>query len=294
MEEIKRKMVLEGFALLQKNKHYTQINVINKLKTLGVSVSPTTFNRLLKNKKVGQKNLFEVSDAIVLMVYKELGYEYDKSFIINKEATWEMEIIPETKEGVVEEITGFKFHEDGRLTIEEKVAFLSTAKKEIIELGVTLNSFTSYFLNRKDAEFKDPILQLLDKGVTIKCYLLNPNSNEALHYFNDRKMVLPEEANGVEKIKGIIPKLKSIQTELNEEQSNGSFEVYTYKHIPNNHFLSIDGGDRLNGKMMVSHYLYGERRAKCPAFEFTRKDNRSLYLRYWNSLKHVIKDASRI
>ena len=66
----------------------------------------------------------------------------------------------------------------------------------------------------------------------------------------------------MEKIKRSIERLKKIYRELNTAGLLGAFEVYTYKHIPNNYFQLIDG-DALHAKMMISHYIYGVSRANC-------------------------------
>jgi len=291
MKDLNRKIIIEGYQLLREQKEYTQVTVINKLTTLGVLVSTATFSRLIKNERGGETKLAAVAEAIQVIIYKELGLAFDKRFLDKRTVDWQEEIIPESK-NTLNTPDGFRFHYEGRLEVEEKVAFFSTATKEMVEFGVTLNTFSSYFHSRKNKTFKQPILDLLEQGVTLKCYLLNPKCREAYLYFNDRKTILPAE-KGQEKITASIERLQAFQKELAAYKFKGKMELYTYKHVPNNYFLAIDGRG-ISGKMMVSHYLYGERRASCPVFEFTKKDNRELFMLYRNSLNNLMKDAVKL
>ena len=290
MEEQNRRIIQEGFRLLEAIKLYGQINVVNKLETLGISLSPSTFYRIIK-KGGGSRNIIEIAKGIQTIVEKELGYSFEEKqlkFTETKKKAWEEEIIPE-KTGKKNLPEGFKFYEGGRLEIEEKVAFFSTAQREIIEFGVTLNTFSSYFYSRKASAFRVPVIQLLEKGVNLNCYLLDADCNAARLYFEDRKKVLPED-KGLGKIKESIEKLKAFQEELKSLSLKGKVALYSYKHVPNNYFHMVDGNTTA-GKMMTSHYLYGERRASSPVFKFTKKDNRDLFRLYKNSLKNLIKGA---
>jgi hypothetical protein len=49
--------------------------------------------------------------------------------------------------------------------------------------------FASYFTSHKEKDYKTHILELLTKGVHIKAYLLDPESQEASIYFTDRGKV---------------------------------------------------------------------------------------------------------
>jgi len=289
MEEEYRKIIVDGFKLIQDQKFYRQVTVINKLDTLGISTSTATFNRILNNIRVGGQTLLEIATGMEELIAKELGFTWrENSFIKQQASEWSAEIIPEINKNINKQ-SGFIFHEEGRLSTTEKIRFITDTKKEIIEFGITLNSFSSYFYNRKSKEFKVPILELLNKGVSLKCYLLDPNCNAARFYFEDRKSILLDN-NGEEKIRTSIKRLQALRNEINLMNLKGSIHIYTYKHIPNNYFLAIDSEEK-NGKMMVSHYLYGERRADCPVFEFTKRDNPQLYKLYKSSLNNLISNA---
>ena len=77
-------------------------------------------------------------------------------------------------------------HELGRLPLHEKVAFFQGAKSEVIEVGIALRSFSGYFEQRPSHEFKEPVIELLRKGVTFKCLVLDPDTDIAQMYAQDR------------------------------------------------------------------------------------------------------------
>lgn len=184
----------------------------------------------------------------------------------------------------------FIFHEKGRLPLHDKLEMMDNAKHEIVELGVRLNTFTNYFLNRSDYEFKDNILFYLEKGVNIKLYLIDPDHHEARIYFEDRGKVQEEELASPETVKEIIRKLQQISKEISEAGYPGTFQVYKYRHIPYSRFLVIDGG-KPSGKMLVSPYLYGQKRAASPVLEIHKQKNFKLFQLYWESYKLFVKDA---
>jgi hypothetical protein len=291
-----RRIVLSGFELLKRTKNYKQVTIVRKLKNLDFKISKPSFSNILNGRRAGSDALWIASNGIRELVAQELNYCWDgEDFVEDKTRTRKLLIVPDRpeKEPGHEHPAGFLFHESGRLSIAEKVNFFSSAQVELVEFGITLNTFSSYFFSRSEEEFKVHIETLLDKGINIKCYLLDPASNEALLYFNDRSRAIEEEKNTPEKIKEAIRRLEKVHREFAEKRYTGAFEVYAYKHIPSNYFLIVDG-ESLNGKMMASHYLYGERRANCPVIEFSKKDHRSLFRRYWNSYLALAKDAKRI
>ena len=291
--EKQQKIIKTGFELFSIKKQYSQKTVVDKIKFLGHKTATATLSKILNNKIKGSEALKNTSRGMRDLIEAELCLKFD-----NTKEEWIA--IPNCISVEVEELTeksqyntpGFKFHSTGRLKIEEQVNFYSTAQKEIIEFGAILNSFTSHFFSRNENEFKVPIHRLLKKGVNLKCYLMNPDSSQAMMYFNDRKQYIPEETNGIKRIKKSLDRFKDISYEIQENHFSGRFEVFTYRHIPSEYFLVVDG-DTPNGKMIISHYLYGELRANCPIIECTKKDNPSLFKKYWSSLQKLTKYSSR-
>lgn len=292
---MERKMIQEGLALLKKEKYYDQSTVVKKLRSLGFIISESTFSNILNGKVVKAETLIGASQGIRSILQLELGVIWKTpGYAKTEEEGWEPTVVRELtpKEPSLVIKPGFAFHEEGRLPIHQKVAFFSTAQKEIIEFGVTLNTFTSYFSQRSDSEFKSHVEVLLEKGVHFKCFLLDPDCNEARLYFDDRKRS-KEEPRGIETIRESIRKLAKIQKEFQGAGYAGNFKIYTYKHVPYNYFMTVDS-DTVNGKMMISHYIYGVSRANCPVIEFSKSENKSLYKKYWTSLQLIVKDAKEV
>ncbi|KAA3632652.1 MAG: hypothetical protein DWQ02_14390 [Bacteroidetes bacterium] len=293
-EKNQRELIKNGVEMLQASCNYKQITIVKKLSILGFEISAASLSNILNDRKVGSDALWVMSKGIKKLVAKELGFDYvDRSFQAITKSGWTPEIVSIQEENKKNLNGGVIFHNEGRLDISEKVSFFSNAQSQIIEFGLSLNSFSNYFFTRKEADFKVPIIGLLQRGVDFKCFLLDPECNEARLYFEDRSRFVEEEYSGIEKIKTSIRRFEKMQQEFQNLKYPGKFEVFTYKHIPHNYFLVIDGG-RISGKMMVSHYIYGELRANCPVIQFTKIDQRTLYRRYWNSLEKLTKGARKI
>lgn len=293
-----RTIVITGFNLLQELKGYPQSVIVNKFKTIGIEISNSSFNNIINQKEVGIGSLRLAQSGIISLVTSELGYKYDQStnnFIEVNESknAPNATTIPEYDPKKYKDRKGFLFHENGRPTIQQKVHFLQGAQKEIIEFGLRLRTFTDYFYSRNESEFARPIKKTLQRGVNLKLYLINPDANEARLYFQDIAKHKPDELESLEIIKRVIKRLKDIQREINELGYPGKIKIYTYKHIPQSHYLIIDGATPL-GKMMVTHYLYGIKRADCPMLEVSKQYNYELYNKYYRSFKLLTKSVQNL
>ncbi len=293
IEEKQKKIIKRGYELLKREKCYRQVNVVNKIMFLKYQTSKAAFSKILSGKKAGSDSLWNNSKGIEQVVYKELGYQFNGVDFVENKQDWKELIVPEF--GEHKESNGLFFFEKGRLSIAEKAALYTSGRKVIYEFGIALRTYSDYFFSRKKSEIKTPVINLLKKGVTIKCFVLEPECNEAGIYFNDRAKVrgFEEEAFRSEKIKESVRKFSVIQEEFSEANYIGKFEVYKYRHIPTSYFMAIDPEEEY-GTIVVSHYLYGQLRAHNPVMKVTRQDNPSLYENYWNSLKQSIAGAKLI
>jgi hypothetical protein len=287
---MERTTILQGFALLNKEKRYHQAAVVEKLNFLGIKISKAGFNNILHGKAVKPITLLDVSKGIRELVEAEMGFTWDGEHFTDRKTTgWQPREVekwaPDAPSFIIR--PGLTFHAEGRLNITQKVDFFKDAQEEVIEFGVTLNTFSQYFTSRSDFEFKSPMLALLEKGVNFKCYLLNPDCSEARVYFNDSKAKQGDE----QKIRDSIDRLAEVRKEFGQHKTPGKFEVFTYKRIPTIYILSVDGYGN-GGRLMASHYIYNEPRAKCPVIAVhNNKPNSMLFKRYRDSLYKLIENA---
>lgn len=291
--EQKAELIKKGFKLLTISKGYSQSEVVAKLKRLQFQTSTPVFNRLIKNDDFSSSSLIKIFEGMKVLIKKELCFAIGENRDWIKLENCKTETVSLENENDQSQ-KGFVFHQEGRLEVAQKVDFFSTAKSEIIEFGITLNMFTIYLMNKNPKEFRNPLLELLKKGVQIKCYLLDPEWNGTRQYFEDRKTVLKEDVNGIEKIRTSLRRFKIFNSEISTKDYRKNLEIYTYRHFPSNYFLAIDKDAKSIPKMMVSNYLFGEKRAYCPVIEFTRQDQPILFHRYKDSLEKIIKGAKKV
>lgn len=294
-EERLRNIIRLALLLLQDEMAYGQNNIVKKLSTLGYQISPSSFSNIKKGKAVGLNLLNITAKGMQLLIERELGLVFDgdsQNFKPQDTPNWVATIVPEKPQKDIDK-PGYILHIEGRVIMPQKSDFIDSAQREVIEVGARLRSFSRYFFSENETAYKHRILKLLKRGVDVKSYLLDPDSNEARIYFDDRAKVQSFEKESPADIKKVLVQLKELCDEFESKQMPGKFEIYLYKHIPYGLFLSVDGS-RENGKMMVSPYLYGIRRADCPVLEITRYDQPVLFRKYWESLQLFLDGAKKL
>jgi hypothetical protein len=180
------------------------------------------------------------------------------------------------------------FHEGGRMSIPEKVAFLEDAQSEIIEIGTSLRSFVGYFEQRPYNEFRKPIESLLEQGRNFKLALMDPDSEITIAYAHDRG-----EEKLIENIQYAIEKLCELKEEFEAAQLPGAFETYIYPHFPYCYMMLVDP-DTPNGKVLVSHYLFTTKRADTPVIEVYKAVNPILFEQYHRVAKKLLASSKKI
>lgn len=206
-------------------------------------------------------------------------------------------------EGVEDSSTGqgFKYkqangiivHEEGRRSTSEKIQFIKNAKQEIIEVGIRLHTFSQYFTSRREAEFKEHVEKLLKKGVNMKCLMMDPSSEMTRLYMMDRAKALPSEALAFEQMPLILEDLKITRDELNNLGYSGHFELLTYNNFPYNHYMAVDP-ELESGKILISSYIHGVRRAHCPVMEIRKNSASVTFAKYYESLKLILEHAEPV
>ncbi len=71
----------------------------------------------------------------------------------------------------------------------------------------------------------------------------------------------------------------------------GKVEIYTYQHIPMFHAQCTDVNSS-EGRMTISNYLTGIKRAQCPVIQFSKQTYPKLFETYWISIQEIIKNSS--
>jgi class 3 adenylate cyclase len=191
--------------------------------------------------------------------------------------------------GLVGLTTQLRVHDEGRLSIANKVAFYQAARTEIIELGIGLKTFVNNVLSRKPSEFGDHLAAALRRGVTLRCAVVDPTWPGLAQYGQDSG------ERGLERdVASALPRLEQAGQELLRRAGGGSVEVYLYAHSPRFHVSVVDGADDRWGRLTVSPYLFGVRRSQCPVLQFSRLSNPSMFETYWRSVQALLDGGRRV
>ncbi len=170
---------------------------------------------------------------------------------------------------------GISFHSDGRVPLHDTVRLLKSAESSVVVIGSTLRSWIGYFDRAPKSEFKHPILHLMKQGVSFRFYLLDPDSDSAKVYAEDRR------AEAIEETRKSVQDLHALSIEFKDLA--GTLEVFAYSRFPFGYGLFIDN-DSLRASALISHYLPGVSRADCPYLEITREANVPLFEKYVQAL----------
>ncbi len=291
--------IKKGVELLKNEKAYNQAFIIKKIKYLDPSlmVSTPSLSNMLKDRGAGLEALRHMASGIALLIKAEFGMVYDTSecrFVpLTDNESVKQNLAQSFADEIITDNYHFKYHKHGRLPIGEKVKFISKAQKDIIEFGIRLKTFSQYFTSRNQHEFRIPVEKLLQRGVNMQVYLLDPASSESEMYFKDRAKAQSDERHAVEETQRAIEQLLKVKANFEANHYTGQFEIFSYQHIPYNHFLVTDG-DTDAGRMLISHYIYGVNRADCPVIEFSKFAEPDLYQLYWQSLQSLISNAKKL
>ena len=289
-------LIRRGIEVLMTHERtlYSQRLISEKLAAVGQPASTALLSRLKNGGTATKKFLVSISSGLCLIIASEIGMHFDyekETFVESNEKGWVPALIGEVP--TTQAMPPFVFHAGGRRSIAEKTAFIANARREVIFLGLRMRQFANYFTARRDGEFADHIEKLLIRGVNVKCYLLDFTSNRAKLYFQDLAEVLPEEENGELEIKVVLDRLLVLKQYFDQQHYAGTFSLRTYRHLPSAHYLIVDGA-AADGKMHVSHYLFGQPSAKVPVLEVWRARSAKLYDLYWASAERLMSGASTV
>lgn len=282
---------------------YKQNEIVEKLNVLGIKISKSSFNIIYnlkqneeKGKTVSLTLMKTTCDGLekILRVEKGLFFNDSLNALCNVEdENWSASVIKTDMDSIINNHQSVTIYQRGRRPVSSKINLVERSQVDFIELGLRLRTFASHFFDENEHEYKIPIINKLKAGLNFRCYLLNPRGRFAADYFNDRAKVQRQEISAFEEMKDILERLKMIRDELNTQSTRGKMEIYLLNSYPYLH-ASISDGGQPNGKMFISHYMYGISRANSPVIEITRKDNPIMYKKYWESVLHTISQASKL
>lgn len=277
-------------------------NLLIKLQEVQFNTTPATLTNI-------KKQIIEGNPGRKISLGRDLLKKMAKAFILVIESNWPWKYDPVANEFIKPEKTedfidpepetpsnqahGIIIYQDGRRSTSEKIQFIKNAKKEIIEVGIRLHTFSQYFSSRRKSEFRDHVVDLLKKGVNMKYLMMDPFSEMTKLYFMDRAKALSDEAKAYEQMPQILEDLKKIKEDLNQLGYPGRFELFTYENFPYNHYMMVDP-DEDNGKLLLSSYIHGIRRAHCPVMEIRKSTAGVTFNTYLESLKLILKEAKEV
>lgn len=183
---------------------------------------------------------------------------------------------------------GLKLYEDGRPSISEKVDILLSAKSEVVNLGIAHRSLVGYFEQRPAREYKEYILELLRKGVVFKYIFLDPDGEIAKLYAQDRG-----EVELINRIRTSLDAVKSLKSEFDKLGLPGRFEIYISSSFPYMSATCIDVNE-INGRMLISPYLYGIKRAEVPHFGILKTEHEVMFETYWKSIREILANSRQL
>jgi hypothetical protein len=182
-----------------------------------------------------------------------------------------------------------QLYEQGRLSPDDKMAFIDDARSEVLEVGLGLTTIADYFPSLRPEAFTDQIVAALRRGVRVRCYLLDPTWEGTAVYLADRA-----EPHYLDEITAAIAKFREVSARLPSGAGVGSLEVHAYRHMPSFHASVVDGPDPRRGRMMISSYLFGVPRSHCPVLLFSRQSNPAMFATYWRSIQALIEQSERL
>jgi class 3 adenylate cyclase len=186
-------------------------------------------------------------------------------------------------------VTPFSVSAGGRLSIAEKTRFVNRAEQEVIEIGTGLTSFAKYFTGQKPEEFQDHIGNLLRRGVTVKCYAVNPEYDPARLYLQDAA-----DQNYVQDLMRARELILEERKAFLSQGFPGALEYYRYSSVPEFHCICVDRDDELNGRILFSPYMPGVSRAAAPVYQVSAVTNRELFNKYIASVRAIGAKAEEI
>lgn len=285
----KRKLIQYTILVLKENLGVPQNLLVAKLNEANIIVSTSALTKMKQgDTSVGLRLIKKVQKECVGILEKEHNTFFDEARILfyQKTATGEMLLLPKTfiKSKPEKKLIHFTA---GRWEPKQKSELIATAEREIIEIGVRLNSLDYYLNNRKKEVFRSIIEDKLKQKINYHCYMLDAKAKNTQAYFADRGRCANTEAekNSLKGLPRILENLLNTKKEL-DKVGTGKMHLYTYDSFPTANIIAIDRNSR-NGQLLVSPYLYGVSRRESPVFLLKKQENKELFDLYNQTVESV-------
>lgn len=277
---------------------YRQNQICDLLKDRGIKTSESTLSNCvteLKLPSINTQKMLNQGIQDLVKIHCGMIYQSDAQDFVKADEkqlnNFQPQFVPPTPVAHLSNDT-HRFL-NGRKGASNKIELYQTAKKEVIELGIRLHRFSTYFTQESDALFKLPILRRLRTGVHFHCYILQPNGRIAQPYFKDRAHLQPNEIAAFQAMPDIRNELIDIFGELNQQTDRGKMHLYQYDSFPYQHATVIDG-NRIDSQMYITQYLYGTLRSKSPSFLLIKRKQPEIYQLYYQAIQATIQRAEQI
>lgn len=290
-EKIYQSIINLSIQKLIKEEGYTQIEIFKKFQQLDIQVSRASISNFCNKKFRSLTLLRKGAQGFQIIMERDLCLVFNENLnqFENKEncTPQPIQINQENVTSGIEIISPPYSILDGRVDVTDKVELYQKAKYEILEIGIRLKNFRTYFEEKRESAFLDPLRNILDQGADFKCYTLDSAGNYARKYLEDRATAQPSEIKLLQEIPQITSELRNLFIQINREGYKGKMELYQYDHVPYYHATVIDGNTE-NGNINIAPYLYGISRANTPVIQLSQKKNKVLFKKYWKSIKTLI------
>ncbi len=191
------------------------------------------------------KDIFEQCPIEIQKLFYELPFEFEhrKTFAFSERPNRDVKMDWVTKISISDS-KSISFL-PRRYSESEKSEIISAADSEVVDLGTALSTCSHYLVSgKRPSYYRNSVIKLLERGVRYVCLALNPDSDIAKKYAEQR-----HEPDLITKTASSIENLTRFATSI----SNPNFEVWLYSTLP--HFASISIDRKQNGLMIFAPYL---------------------------------------
>lgn len=179
-----------------------------------------------------------------------------------------------------------------RISQKDKAELINSAQTTVIDFGTTLNTCSNYlFSTERPVPYRDAVLDLLERGGSFICYMLEPDSNGSQQLIELRK------ENTNEKLRTSTERFLKFKKKHFNLSNN--FKVFQFAENPNMAAMIIDP-DSDHSLCLYSPYLNGINdgdeigRADMPHYLVNKKEHKMIYEYIWKYVSAYMRMSKQI